>query len=164
MPTSFQTITGGVFIGALFFIMAFIAALTSSVSLLEAPVTWAMEKFGTARAPTAITLAVIAFLIGALAALSFNVLADFTPLSFIPLFEGQGIFDILDTITGKLMLPIGALLVAIFTGWVADRRLLDAENGLSGGMHRLWRFLIAWLCPLVLTVILLGSIFPGLFA
>jgi NSS family neurotransmitter:Na+ symporter len=162
MPTSFASIPGGVFIGFLFFIMVFIAALTSSVSLLEVPTSWAMETFGTARAPTVIVLAVLAFVIGAFAALSFNVLAEFQPLGFIPLFEGLGIFDILDTFTGKLMLPIGALLVAIFTGWVADKKLLDAENGISGGLHILWRFLIAWLCPLVLTVILLVGIFPGL--
>ena len=70
-------------------------------------------------------------------------------------------FDILDTFTGKILLPLAALITAIFTGWIADRRLIDAENGLSGGLHHLWRFLVAWLCPAALVAILLVGIFPG---
>ena len=50
--------------------------------------------------------------------------------------------------------------VAKFVGWIADKRLVDAENGLSGGLHYLWRFLVRWFCPLALLLILLGGIFP----
>ncbi|WP_260483243.1 sodium-dependent transporter [Sphingomicrobium flavum] len=162
LPTAFMTMPAGTLIGLAFFIMVFFAALTSAVALLEAPTSWAITKFGVGRKKTAATVGVLAFLIGVLAALSFNSLADFQPLGFIPLFEGMGMFDTLDTLTGKIMLPIAALITAIFVGWIADRNLLDAENGISGWLHHSWRFLVAWLCPIVLVLILLVGIFPGL--
>jgi NSS family neurotransmitter:Na+ symporter len=91
-------------------------------------------------------------------------LANFHPLDFVPLFAGLGVFDVLDTLTSKLTMPITALLTAVFVGWIADRRLTDAENGLSGGAHLFWRFLICWLCPLALAAILIVGIFPSLTA
>ncbi|MGB7404550.1 MAG: sodium-dependent transporter [Pacificimonas sp.] len=159
LPTSFMAMPAGSLIGLAFFVMVFFAALTSSVALLEAPTVWAMDKFDSARAPTALVVGGAAFGLGVVAALSFNILGDLKPLDAIPLFAGQGIFDILDTLTGKIMLPLAALLTAIFTGWVADKRLIDAENGISGGLHLIWRFLIAWLCPLALVAILVFGVF-----
>ncbi len=161
LPTSFMSMPAGSLIGFLFFVMVFFAALTSSVALLEAPTVWIMDTFNSARRPTAILVGGCAFLIGIAAALSFNILAEFQPLSFIPIFEGQGIFDILDTITGKVLLPVAALLTAIFVGWVADRKLVDAENGISGGLHLTYRFLIAWLCPAALIAILMFGLFAS---
>jgi len=76
------------------------------------------------------------------------------------MFEGMGVLDTIDTFTGKLTMPIGALLTAVFVGWVASRRLLDEENGLSGGLHHFWLFLVRWFCPLVLTLILFGGVVP----
>ncbi|MEM8827420.1 MAG: sodium-dependent transporter [Pseudomonadota bacterium] len=158
LPTSFMAMPAGSLIGLLFFVMVFFAALTSSVALLEAPTVWAIDRFGGSRPKTALIVGGLAFLIGVFAALSFNILADVHPLSFIPLFEGQGVFDMLDTLTGKVLLPVAALITSIFIGWVADRRLIDSENGISGGLHRIYRFLIAWLCPVALIAILLFGI------
>jgi len=70
--------------------------------------------------------------------------------------------DTLDTLTSRLTMPIGALLTSIFIGWVADKRLVDSESGLDGAMYGLWRFLVRWLCPLVLTLILVAGVFPEL--
>ena len=164
LPTAFQAMPAGSLIGLLFFVMVLFAALTSSVALLEAPTVWAIDRFGASRTATAITVGLLAFALGILAALSFNILGDFRPLDGIQLFAGQGVFDILDTFTGKILLPLAALITAIFTGWIADRRLIDAENGLSGGLHHLWRFLVAWLCPAALVAILLVGIFPGILS
>ena len=158
MPTAFQAMPGGVFIGFLFFVMVLFAALTSSVSLFEVPTSWAAERFSLPRAPVAIVVGLAAFGIGTLAALSFNTLSGVHPLDGIALFAGQGWFDVLDTLTGKIMLPVGALLTSVFVGWVADNRLIDAENGISGGLHLFWRFLVRWLCPLVLAAILVTGI------
>ena len=47
---------------------------------------------------------------------------------------------------------------AVFVGWIADKRLVDGENGLDGGLHKFWLFLVRWLCPVVLTLILLVGI------
>lgn len=162
LPSAFMTMPAGSLIGFAFFIMVFFAALTSAVALLEAPTSWAIDRFGLGRGKTTMISGGLVLLIGGMAALSTTTLAGWHPLGFIPLFAGQDFFNTLDVITGKVMLPIAALITAIFVGWIADRKLLDDENGISGWLHVTWRFLVAWLCPIVLTAILLVGIFPGL--
>lgn len=162
MPSAFNAMPGGALVGLAFFVLALFAALTSSVSLLEISVSWVMEKFGVSRGKTAIGIGVLVFLIGLLSALSFNVLADQRPIPFIPGFENATWFDAIDGVTGKLLLPLSGLITALFIGWVADRKLVDAETGLSGGGLAVWRFLIAWLCPLAVFAILVIGLFPQL--
>lgn len=162
LPIGFQSMPIGSLVGLLFFIMVFFAALTSSVSLMEAPTAWLKEKAKMGRPMATLIVTIGALLLGVLAALSFNSMADFQPFGFIPLFEGQGMFDVLDTVTSKVLMPIGAILTALFVGWVAERRLIDSENGLSGGLEKFWLFLVRWLCPLALIVILIVGIFPSI--
>lgn len=161
LPHSFQSMPAGSLLGLCFFIMVGFAALTSSVALMEVPTAWAMEKFQSRRLPTAITIGLVVLVLGALSAYSLNSLSGFHPLGFIPLFEGQGIFDVLDGVTAKLLMPVGALLICIFVGWVADPAMIDNENGLSGAPHYLWRFLVRFLCPLALAAILIAGLLPG---
>ncbi|MGF1550172.1 MAG: sodium-dependent transporter [Sphingomonadaceae bacterium] len=162
LPASFQAMPAGSLIGLLFFVMVFFAALTSSVSLLDVATRWAIGQFGVRRFRAALILGVIAFLIGIFSALSFNVIAEWYPLQFIPIFEEQNFFGIVDRLSGQLLLPLSGLLTALFIGWIADRRLTDRENGISGGLHLFWRFLVAWLCPIALTLILVLGLFPDL--
>ena len=162
LPHAFQSMPAGSLIGLAFFIMVGFAALTSSVSLMEGPTAWTMGKFGMSRPKAASLVASLALLLGVASAYSFNAISGFHPLGFIPLFEGEGVFSVLDSVTAKLFMPIGALLTAIFVGWVADRRLVDSENGLDGGLHQFWRFLVRWVCPLALTAILIVGIFPSI--
>lgn len=162
LPRAFQDMPAGSLVGLLFFVMVFFAALTSSVSLLEAPTAWVKEKFRLSRLAATLLVTLGAAVLGALAALSFNTLADFHPLTAIPLFREMGMFDVLDTLTSKLLMPIGALLTSVFIGWVASRRLVDGENGISGGLHAFYMFLVRWLCPIALTAILLVGLFPAI--
>ena len=164
LPHAFQEMPFGSVVGLLFFIMVGFAALTSSVALLEVPVAWMIDRFRIVRPLSAIMVATAAMVLGALAALSFNVLSDWYPLNFIPVFEGQGFFDVLDGLTAKFFMPIGAILTAIFVGWVADRKLIDMENGLGGALHLFWLFLVRFLCPIALVGILIVGIFPDLFS
>ena len=154
LPVAFQNMPFGSLIGLSFFVMVGFAALTSSVALLEVPTAWTMERFGMGRMPSAIIVAIGAAILGALSALSFNELADFRPLGFIPTFADANFFDALDGVTAKLFMPIGAILTCLFVGWIADTRLIDSENGLDGALHKFWRFLVRFLCPLALVAIL----------
>ncbi|MBB3765033.1 sodium-dependent transporter [Sphingomicrobium lutaoense] len=162
LPTAFMTMPAGSLIGFAFFVMVFFAALTSAVALLEAPTSWAIDRFGMGRGRTTLISGGLVLLIGGIASLSTTTFAGWEPLGFIPLFEGQDFFNTLDVLTGKVMLPVAALITAIFVGWIADRKLLDAENGISGWVHVTWRFLVAWLCPIALAAILIVGIFPGI--
>ena len=159
LPVAFQQMPFGSLIGLLFFIMIFFAALTSSVSLMEAPTAYTLEKFKLPRPVATAIVGVGAAVLGILSSLSFNDMAEFYPLGFIPLFAETNFFDTLDGITAKLFMPIGAILTCVFVGWIADARLIDDENGLDGALHQIWRALVRFVCPIVLTVILAFGLF-----
>lgn len=159
LPIAFQSMPVGSLIGLAFFVMVGFAALTSSVALLEVPTSWTMERFKLSRITSVLIVGSGAAVLGALSALSFNELADFRPLAFIPIFADANFFDALDGVTAKLFMPIGAILTCIFVGWVADVKLVDTENGLDGWLHKFWRFLVRFLCPLALAAIFILGIF-----
>ena len=162
LPFAFEAMPAGALVGMLFFFLILVAAITSSISLLEVPTAWAIGELGWKRPVAASVFGGAAFLIGIACVLGYNVWSDVRPLAFWPLFADADILDALDGFTGKVMLPLGALLVSIFVGWRVDRRLLETTTGLSSAMFALWRFLLAWLCPIAVTIILLTGLFPSL--
>lgn len=164
LPTAFHSMPGGAIVGLLFFVLAFFAALTSSVSLLEISVGWMTERLGVSRGAAAVGIGIFVFAVGLLSALSFNLLADQRPMSLVPGFENATWFDAIDGVTGRLLLPLSGLITAVFIGWVADRKLVNAETGLAGATLGVWRFLIAWLCPLAVAGILVIGLFPQLLS
>ena len=139
-----------------------VAAVTSSISLLEVPTAWGVGELGWSRTTSALVFGAGAFAIGVLCLLGYNVLSDVRPLGFWSIFAETDILDTVDGFTGKIMLPLGALFTSLFIGWRADRRLLETTTGLSRGMFTLWRFLLAWLCPIAVTIILVTGLFPSL--
>jgi len=162
LPVAFQQMPAGALVGFLFFILIFFAALTSSIAMLEVPTAWAMRHFNSGRRTTAAVVASTAFIIGVASALGYNVWSDVRPLAFWSAFAEADILDSLNDITGKIGLPLCGLGIAIFTGWRADRTLVAEESGLTGWTLALWRFLIAWLAPLAVGLILLFGLFPSL--
>ena len=164
LPHAFQDMPLGSLVGLAFFFMVAFAALTSSVGLMESPTAWLIDKFALSRRAACLLVTVGAAGLGALSALSTGSLSEFHPLGFVPLFEGLGILDTLDVFTSRLSMPIAGLLTAIFIGWIAERRLVDSENGLTGTLHLTFMFLVRWLCPLALGAILVIGIFPSILA
>lgn len=160
LPFAFQTMPGGALFGFLFFVLILVAAVTSSISLLEVPTAWGIGEMGWSRPKSALIFGGGAFLIGIACLLGYNVWADVRPLGFWPLFAETDILDTVDGFTGKVMLPLGALLTSIFIGWKADTNLLRTTTGLSPAAFAIWRFLIAWLCPIAVTIILVTGLFP----
>lgn len=162
LPIAFHTMPAGALVGFLFFILIFFAALTSSISLLEAVVAWCINKLGMARHTAAWATGGLIFLIGVACALSLSIWADFRLLPFIPNFAEDNLMDTIDGFTGQVLLPVSALLASIFIGWRADRSLVLAETGLTGGTFAAWRFLVAWVCPIAVSLILVFGLFPNL--
>lgn len=162
LPFAFEAMPAGSLIGFLFFILILVAAITSSISLLEVPTAWGVGEMGWSRHKSALIFGAGAFAIGVFCLLGYNVLADVRPLGFWSIFAETDILDTVDGFTGKIMLPLGALLASLFIGWRADRRLLETTTGLSKGMFMIWRFLLAWICPLAVTIILVTGLFPSL--
>ncbi|RPF70419.1 sodium-dependent transporter [Aurantiacibacter spongiae] len=164
LPFAFEAMPAGALVGMLFFILVLVAAITSSISLLEVPTAWAIGELGWTRHKAALVFGIGAFLIGVACLLGYNVWADVRPLGWWSLFADTDILDTVDGFTGKIMLPLGALLTSIFIGWRADRRLLETTTGLSRPVFALWRFLLAWLCPLAVAIILVTGLFPAIIA
>ena len=162
LPFAFQAMPAGALFGFLFFVLILVAAITSSISLLEVPTAYGVGERGWSRPKSALIFGGGAFLIGIACLLGYNVWSDVRPLGFWSLFENTDILDTVDGFTGKVMLPVGALLTSIFIGWKADENLLRTTTGLSPWAFNLWRFLLAWLCPLAVATILVTGLFPGI--
>ncbi|MCJ7420968.1 sodium-dependent transporter [Sphingomicrobium astaxanthinifaciens] len=162
LPVAFQAMPGGALIGFLFFLLIFVAALTSSISLLEVPTAYGKGEMRWTRFVSASIFALGAFILGIASLLGYNVWAGVSPLGFWSIFEGLDILDTIDGFTGRVMLPLGVMLLSIFIGWKADAKMLQASTGLSNTTFRLWRFLVAWVCPIAVGLVLLFGLFPGL--
>lgn len=160
LPLAFQTMLAGAFIGLLFFVLFILAGITSSVAMLEVVVAWSCRRFNVERTSATIVISVIAFVVGLPALLSLNIMSDVRPLFFLPGFRDANWFDAQFSIISRLLLPLAGLITAIFIGWIADRKLVDAETGLTGRNLLLWRLLVGWLCPLGLGAMLFFGMFP----
>jgi len=164
LPVAFQSMPAGALIGMAFFILIFFAALTSSISLLEGPTAWLIDRSGFSRLVSALIVAGAAYLVGIACILGYGVWSDVRLLGFWGIFAGSDILDTIDGLTGKVMLPLSGLGLSIFVGWRADRALIAGESGLVGAGFWLWRALVAWLAPVAVFLILLFGLFPSLLA
>ena len=156
LPVAFAQIPGGFILGAVFFILLFFAALTSSISMMEPPVTWLTEVTGWSRRSAALVSGGVSFVLGITALLSFNVLGDFHPLGFISMFSEKTFFGLYVYFVTNLLMPIGGILITIFAGWLMKRQftrdeLFDGKNVLA---YRAWLFLVRYLAPGLLAYVL----------
>lgn len=162
LPSAFGAMPYGSLVGTLFFILGFVAALTSSIAIMEVVVSRLEETKVLGRAKWASIAGFACFLFGILTVLSFNVLSDFHPFNAIPLLEGKTVFDTVDFLASNVLLPLGGIFAAVFVGWVMTREEVRAELGLSDGpVFKFWRFLVRWACPIAVFLVLLG--FFGVF-
>jgi neurotransmitter:Na+ symporter, NSS family len=154
LPIALGNLPGGYLFSIVFFVLVFFAAFTSSLSMLEPCVSWLIDK-GYARERATLAVGTAVWLLATGSVLSFNVLRDFTPLAFIPGFEGRTIFGILEHAVANVILPVNALLIALFAGWVFRRRVLVEEIGLSSRFAiQLWSLAVRFLAPVAVVLTL----------
>ncbi|MTI49241.1 sodium-dependent transporter [Sporosalibacterium faouarense] len=154
LPTVFHSMPFGGFFEILFFILIGIAAITSTISLLEVPVAFFTEEFNLSRKKVTVLIAVIIFIIGVPSTLSYGVMKDMTIF-------GKNFFDLADFTASNILLPIGGLLISLFVGWVWGTRnaIREATNEgkirflLSGAYGFVTRFIV----PIGILVILFYS-------
>ena len=163
LPIAFHTMPAGSLIGFLFFVLIFFAALTSSISLLEAVAAWAKERFNWSRPMAAWTMGGVIFPCRCRLCVVAQYLVGSKATGFLVAVRGNQYFRYNRRLwSGRYCLPVTALLTSIFIGWKADKKLVEAETGLSGGMLATYRFLIGWLAPIAVSLILLFGLFPQL--
>jgi len=127
LPIAFGHMPGGLLFGTLFFLLLFIAALTSAIGVLEPVTTWLEETTGWSRRVAAIILCGSLFVLGLGTVFSFNLWSEWHPLSEIKRFEKAGFFDLLDYLTANIMMPLGGLLLALFCGWMLPKAVIREQ-------------------------------------
>lgn len=161
----FEHMPGGAFFGFLFYLLLLFAALTSTVSLIEGIVAFLIERMRWKRTPTTIVTCVAMFLIGCLYTCSQaafdlkGIWFDFANgVTFPPL------CDAMEFLTDRIMIPLCALGTCIFVGWSWKPESAIAEVERCGVKFRLvkaYSFLIKFIAPAAIIVILLVSLFTG---
>ncbi|MCO6521182.1 MAG: sodium-dependent transporter [Snodgrassella sp.] len=147
LPIAFGNMAGGTIIGVLFFIFLTFAALTSSISLLEPTVELLEEKTHLGRKSATLVSSVIIWALGIACLLSFNAWQDVTIF-------GKNIFDFLDYVTSKLMLPLTGLGTIIFAGWMMKQETIRQELNLSPVIFAGWKLLCRIVIPVAVVAIL----------
>jgi len=134
----------------LFYLLLVMAALTSSISMLEMAAAYFHEEYRVSRPKSALGVSLVCLLLGTACSLSFGIWADVQV-------GGMSFFDLFDFLVAKFFMPIGSLLMCIFVGWVADRREVMDEitNGgqLRSFVYPVWLFLIRYVAPLLILLI-----------
>ncbi|MBR8534168.1 sodium-dependent transporter [Carboxylicivirga sediminis] len=143
LPNVFNSMQGGYIFSVAFFILLVIAALTSSVSLLEVVVAYFVEELGLTRKKATI-----------IAASSISVLGAFCVLS-------DGAFKFFDWTSSNILLPLGGILIAVFAGWVLGRAKVADELKAHGGKIYLTGILMVilkFIAPLAISAVFLHGL------
>lgn len=151
----------GQIIGALFFVLVFLAAITSSISLFEAVVSVFMDQFNISRKAACAISATISIVLALVTCFGYTFwYFEFT----LPNGATAQILDILDYLTNNLLMPIVALIMSILIGWFAKPKTVIDEVKLNGekfGREGLYKVIIKYVAPICLMLIFLSSF--GLF-
>ncbi|GLC89789.1 sodium-dependent transporter [Lysinibacillus piscis] len=155
LPTVFAQIPFGSVFLFLFLLLFLFATITSSFSMFEIIVSAVVENRGTNRKVTTYGAGVVMFILAIPAALSFGVLGDVS-------FFGKGIFDATDYLVSNILLPIGALIIAIFIRWSVPKETIRVEflqgSKLGDGMFGVWYGLMTYLVPIVIILVFILSL------
>lgn len=148
LPIAFGQMPFGSLFGTLFFTLLAVAAITSAISLLEPAVSYIVEKTGKTRESVAVVTGLAIFLLGIGSALS---LGDSGLMSF--KIGGKGFMDQLDYLTNNLMMPLGGLFIALFSGWFISRKSMMDELAMEEPWFRFWYVLIRFVCPVAVGIV-----------
>jgi NSS family neurotransmitter:Na+ symporter len=159
LPTAFVDMPGGAIFGTLFFVLLAFAAITSIIAIIEPIVAYAEDRWQLQRKTGCIVFGFLAWFIGVGSILSFNVWKDFAPLRMFDVFADKSIFDLIDYFTANIMMPLGAILIALFVGWRMKPEVLAAELNFG---HP-WLFIgWIWMLRLIAPLAILGILINGL--
>ena len=155
LPNIFQQMAGGYFFSLIFFILLAVAALTSTISLLEVIVAFFTEELNLKRKSATWVATAIVSVFGVMAALSGGIMSDVR-------FLGLNIFDFLEFTSANILLPLGGLLIVVFVAWFFGRDNIKIELSNGGKLKTTYMpffiFIIRFLAPLCIAFIFLQSI------
>ena len=153
LPQVFERMPGGGVIGFVFFVTVFLAALTSSISLMETVVSTIMDKFHLDRKLCCLIVIGICLVLGIPSSLGYSAWDSFTVL-------GMQILDLFDFVSNSVMMPILAFITCIFVGYILKPRAIIEEVEISGRftLKKLFVVMIRYIAPIFLLAVLASSI------
>lgn len=155
LPRVFDAMAFGDVIGTVFFVLVLLAALTSSISLMETVVSIAQDKLRWPRRVALLVVTAGTIGLGLLSCLGYSpAFADFAPL-------GLAFLDFFDFISNSVLMPITAILTCILVGHVVGVKVIADEVTANGGpfrRRRLHAVMIRWIAPVLLVAILAGEL------
>lgn len=155
LPGIFQQMAGGMIFAFTFFFLLAIAALTSTISVLEVIVAYFSEQLNLSRRKAVVIATLAMFILGVAASLSWG------PMKGIKLF-GLNIFDLFNYSTANILLPLGGLLIVLFLGWFYPNRDVREELSNSGSLkaryYTLFRVAIRFIAPVAIALVFLSGL------
>ncbi|WP_276819375.1 sodium-dependent transporter [Mailhella massiliensis] len=153
IPKVFESMGFGGVIGAVFFLMVFFAALTSSISIMETCVSTLTDELHWSRRKSALFMTFEAIALGIPCSLGFGVW-DFISIA------GLSILDMMDFLASLILCPLAAMLTCLLVGRIMGIDTLISEVKISSAFHgeKIFRVCISWLAPVLLLVVLLSSV------
>ena len=153
LPTAYGDMQNGQYLGVLFFTFVMFTALSSALVLLEPSIAWCKERFAMARWNATVLVGFVAWLMSLACIYSWSSISASSGIDL-------SLFDILNLMTAKLLLPAAGLLLAIYVGWVLKPALVKTEIVNSGiGWLYIWYFLIRFIVPgLFILVLVLNQL------
>lgn len=138
-----------------FYVLLALAALTSTISLHEVSTAFLHEKFHLTRGRAATLVTTGALIIGIVSSLALGEWSSYTVW-------GMNIFDALDYLTAKIMLPVGGMFAAIFVGWIIDRQIVKDEatnyGTLSAPFYPVYRLVLRFVAPVGIALIFVNEL------
>ena len=156
LPMIFNQMAGGYFFCIIFFVLLAVAALTSTISLLEVIVAFFVEEWHLSRRWATVLASLGCMALGVFASLSLKSGSGLT-------IGGMSFFDRLDMVSAKILLPIGALFIVIFVGWIMGKKTFNEEITNEGKLKLSVKgaiyFIIKYLAPIAIAIIFIKGFF-----
>ncbi len=150
LPKVFDSMPLGGLVGAAFFVLVLLAALTSSISIMEAIVSNLMDRFKISRKKSILLTVAIAIVLGTLSSLGNGVWSHIKII-------GMDFLSFFDFVSNSILMPIVALGTCILIGWVVGTKVIEDEvtkNGESFKRKGIFRVMIRFLAPVFMIIIL----------
>ena len=153
LPKVFSQMPFGSVVGAAFFILVLFAALTSSVSVMEAIVAGMMDKYKIDRKRAALIVYAYALIIGIFCAFGYSIWSNFTIMNL-------SILDFLDFISNSVLMPIVGMFTCILVGFIIKPKTIIDEVELNGKFRekKLYTVMVKWIAPVCIFAILISSV------
>ena len=156
LPMIFNQMSGGYFFCIIFFVLLAVAALTSTISLLEVIVAYLVEELHINRRWATVVAAVASAIVGVFASLSLKNGSAFS-------IGGNSFFNCLDFVSSNILLPIGAFFIVLFVGWIMGKSEFFAEVTNEGKLKMSIKgiifFIIKFLAPVAIAIIFVTGLF-----